>query len=517
MDNAVFSYAAFFLSIIFVIIIKFLYQNHRNQSSSPPSPFSIPIIGHFHHLKPPLHQALQTLSFQYGPILYIKYGSRPILVVSSPSAVEECFTKNDIIFANRPLTMAAEYFTYNLTAPVWAPYGHLWRNLRRFLNLELFSQNSLQNSSIIRQEEVHSLLRQLFKSSNADRPQKVEFRYLFTLLMFNVIMRMVTGKPCVGEEAAGTDLGKQRLRDMKGIYFANLGMNICDFFPVLRWVGYKGLEKNMRSLQGKRNGLLNHFIEEIKQKKTSFLKNAVEMNEEQKSTLIETLMSVQESEPELYSDDVIKGVLMMMFVAGTDTTSTTMEWAMSLLLNHPEELQKVKAEIDDQIGHERLLNESDLSKLPYLRCVINETLRLYPPAPLLIPHFSTEDCTVGGFRIPQETMLLVNTWALHRDPNLWEDPTKFKPERFETIMNGERDAFKFIPFGTGRRQCPGSGMAVRVVSLVLGSIIQSFEWERPDKEMVDMNPALGFIMSRAKPLEAVCSRRHSMTNILSQL
>lgn len=129
--------------------------------------------------------------------------------------------------------------------------------------------------------------------------------------MFNVVMRMVTGKPCVEEEAAGTDLGKQRLTDMKGIYFANLGMNICDFFPVLRWVGYKALEKNMRNLQGKRNGLLNHFIEEIKKKKTSFLKNAVEMNEEQKGTLIETLTSLQESEPELYSDDVIKGVLMV--------------------------------------------------------------------------------------------------------------------------------------------------------------------------------------------------------------
>ena len=172
-----------------------------------------------------------------------------------------------------------------------------------------------------------------------------------------------------------------------------------------------------------------------------------------------------------------------MLVGGTDTTTTTLEWAMSLLLNHPEVLKKVKAEIDSQVGCGRLLNDSDFAKLPYLRCVINETLRLYPPQPLLLPHFSSEDCIVGGFHIPRGTILLVNAWFMHRDPNLWEEPTKFKPERFEAT-NGEREGFKNIPFGIMRRACPGAGMGTRVISLALGALIQCFDWERVGEEMV---------------------------------
>jgi cytochrome P450 len=209
-------------------------------------------------------------------------------------------------------------------------------------------------------------------------------------------------------------------------------------------------------------------------------------------------------------------VLQMMFIAGTDTTATTLEWAMSLLLNHLEVLQKVKIEIDNQVGSERLINDLDLTKLPYLHCVINETLRLYPPAPLLLPHFSSTACSVGGFHVPQGTILLVNAWAIHRDPKLWEEPTRFKPERFEAT-NGEREGFKFIPFGIGRRACPGVGMGMHITALALGALIQCFEWERVEKEMVDMSTGIGFFTPKVMPLEAVCRPCPSMTHILSQL
>ncbi|KAF5468160.1 hypothetical protein F2P56_012335 [Juglans regia] len=511
MEN-LYCYIAFFLSTIF--ILKLLYRRNQNL---PPSPFSLPIIGHFHLLKQPIYQSLQTLSLQYGPILSLKLGSRSILVISSPSAVEECFTKNDIIFANRPSTMAGEHFTYNFTNPVWAPYGHFWRNLRRLLSLQIFSTNSLQKSSIIRQEEVYSLIRQLFKVSNGEEPQKVEFRYLSSILTFNITMRMLTGKPCVGEETAITDVGKKHLKDMKDTYFASLSMNVCDFFPVLRWVGYKGIEKGMINLSGKRDELLRGWIQETKQEKTSSLNTTTVVDEVKKRTLIQTLLSIHESEPEFCSDDVVKSITLMMFVAGTDTTATAMEWAMALLLNHPRVFQKLKAEIDDQVGHERLLNESDLSKLPYLRCVINETLRLYPPTPLLLPHFSAEDCTVGGFQISRGTILVVNAWLIHRDPKFWEKPERFNPERFQGIFQGQRETFKFIPFGVGRRACPGAGMALRTLSLALGALIQCFDWETLDKEMVDMRPVSGFVLSKAKPLEVVCSPRRSTKDMLSQL
>ena len=288
------------LALLFSIIFIVKILNHRNKNL-PPSPFSLPIIGHLHLLnKQPLHHALHTLSSHYGTILSLKLGFRSILVVSSPSAVEERFTKNDITFANRPRTMAGQHLTYNSTVPVWAPYGHLWRNLRRVATIEIFSHISLQKSSIIREEEVYYLLRQMLKVSSIE-PQKVDFKYLSTLLVSNIMMRMVAGKPCVGEEFACMDVGKQLLKEFKDSYFASSTVNICDFFPILKRVGYKGLEKNMIRMQKMRDGALGRLIEEMKQKKPHV---------EKKRTLIETLFSLRESEPEFYSDNVIKSIIL---------------------------------------------------------------------------------------------------------------------------------------------------------------------------------------------------------------
>ena len=212
-------------------------------------------------------------------------------------------------------------------------------------------------------------------------------------------------------------------------------------------------------------------------------------------------------------------LIQILFIAGTDTSMNTMEWAMSLLLNHPQVIEKLRKEIDCHVGHGRMLRESDLPKLPYLRCVINETLRLYPTAPMLLPHFSSEDCTVGGYHIPRGTTLMVNAWAIHRDPKVWDEPTKFKPERFEGMIEGEREGFnfKFIPFGVGRRVCPGEGMGFRSVSLAVGTLIHCFDWERVGEELVDMAQDSGITLSKSRPLEAVCCPRRNMINLLSQL
>lgn len=215
---------------------------------------------------------------------------------------------------------------------------------------------------------------------------------------------------------------------------------------------------------------------------------------------------------------MVNSVFQIMFVAGTDTSAITMEWSISLLLNHPEVLQKVKKEIDEQVGNSKhLLKESDLPKLPYLRCVVNETLRLYPPTPLLLPHCSSEDCTVGGFHISKGTILVANAYAIHRDPNIWEEPTKFKPERFEEKVDiGDREGFKFIPFGVGRRACPGAPMAIRIVSLAVGTLVQCFDLKTVGQDLVDLTPGSGINLAKSVPLEAFCSPRHTITGILSQ-
>ena len=196
-----------------------------------------------------------------------------------------------------------------------------------------------------------------------------------------------------------------------------------------------------------------------------------------------------------------------MLTAGTDTSSVTIEWALSLLLNHPEVLEKARAELDAQVGTDRLVDEHDLSNLPYLHNIISETLRLYPPTPMLVPHESSDDCKIGGYNIPRGTILLVNAWAVHRDPNVWDDPTSFKPERFEGL---QVQPSKLIPFGMGRRSCPGSGLAQRVVGLALGSLIQSFDWKRIGEEEIDLAEGTGVFMPKAKPLEKACFRNKKL-------
>ncbi|XP_039034796.1 cytochrome P450 81D11-like [Hibiscus syriacus] len=250
--------------------------------------------------------------------------------------------------------------------------------------------------------------------------------------------------------------------------------------------------------------LLQKLIDEHRYKK-------LENNNNIYNSTIDHLLNLQQSDPHYYTDEIIKGLMLVLIFAGTDTSAVTLEWAMSNLLNHPEVLRRAKAEIDSEIGEENLIDESDLPKLKYLQSIIHETLRLYPAVPLLLPHVPSSDCTIGGYDVPRGTIVLVNAWSIHRDPNSWEDPTSFKPERFENDekLGGDDDlgTHKLMPFGLGRRACPGAGQAQRVVGLTLGALIQCFEWERIDGKVIDMVEGRGGTMPKAHPLKALCKAR----------
>ncbi|KDP41656.1 hypothetical protein JCGZ_16063 [Jatropha curcas] len=211
-----------------------------------------------------------------------------------------------------------------------------------------------------------------------------------------------------------------------------------------------------------------------------------------------------------------QGNVRVLVAAGIDTSSATMEWAMSLLVNNPEILEKAQSEIDIVVGRDNLVAESDIPKLPYLRCIINEVMRLYPVG-LLLHHESSEECSVGGYRVPRGTMLLVNLWGIQNDPRIWEEPRKFKPERFEGCRDGVRDGFKCMHFGLGKRSCNGEGMALRMIGLTLASLLQCFEWKRVGKEMVDVTEGGGLTIPKAQPLLVECRPRPSMVNLLSQV
>ncbi|CAA3012143.1 cytochrome P450 81E8-like [Olea europaea subsp. europaea] len=351
----------------------------------------------------------------------------------------------------------------------------------------------------VRQDEIKRLLQKLCQNSQRDFAN-VELKSLFSELSFNIIMRMVAGKRYFGESEDSKEA--KHFRELIDEAFSlGFGSNPGDFLPLLRWIDYKGHEKNLARLSEKMDAFLQGLIEEHRRNKNG-------------NTMIDHLLSLQESQPEYYTDTIIKGIMTIMLNAGTDTSAVTIEWALSVLLNHPEKLERAKAEIDSLVGNDRLVDESDLPKLHYLQAIISETFRLFPAAPLLVPHEASDNCKIQGYDIPRGTILLVNAWTLHRDPNVWDDPTSFKPERFEV---GEVGPPKLMTFGMGRRSCPGAGLAQRVVGLTLGSLVQCFEWQRVNEMKVDLKEGVGISMPKAVPLEARCKARNVLHKVLSDV
>lgn len=194
-------------------------------------------------------------------------------------------------------------------------------------------------------------------------------------------------------------------------------------------------------------------------------------------------------------------------MAGSETTSSTIEWALTELLSNPESLNKAKAELAQAVGADRTFEEDDIDNLPYLKAVIKETLRLHPPIPFLVPRRAMEDTNFQGYHIPKDTQVLVNAWAIGRDPEVWDEPWSFKPERFlGSTVDYKGQNYELIPFGAGRRMCAGVPLAHRMLHLILGSLLHKFDWELDCKEKIDMNDRMGITVRKAEPLIAVPKR-----------
>ncbi|XP_073123763.1 cytochrome P450 81Q32-like [Henckelia pumila] len=484
---------------LFLLLLPLIFPSKSRNPNLPPSPApALPVIGHLHLLRPLMHRIYHKFSEKLGPIFSLRFGTRLVVVVSSPAAAEECFTKNDIVLANRPRLIIGKYIGYNYTSVATTPYGEHWRNLRRLTAIEIFSSSRLNMFQSMRQDETKILLRKLYQKSQNDFA-RVELKSLLSEFSFNIIMRMVAGKRYFGESEDDEQAKEYRELIKEAFRYGGVS-NPSDFFPVLRWIDYKGKEKGIKRMSKEMDAFLQGLIDEHRRDKV-------------KTTMIGHFLDLQESQPEYYTDSIIKGIIMVMLLGGTDTTSVTIEWAMSVLLNHPEKLEKAKAELDRVVGNHRLVDESEVCKLPYLQNIISETFRLFPAAPLLVPRESSEDCKIGGYDIPKGTILLVNAWAIHRDPMTWDDPDSFNPERFEG--GKEIGAAKLLPFGMGRRSCPGNGLATRVVGLSVGSLVQCLEWRRISEEMVDLSEGIGISMPKAIPLEAKCKARQVLHNVFS--
>ncbi|XP_057775000.1 cytochrome P450 71AU50-like [Salvia miltiorrhiza] len=486
---------AWILAAAIAAITSFLYLLHqwRNLSSKkklPPGPKGLPIIGHFHLLGKNPHQDLHRLARKHGPIMYTRFGSIPTIIVSSPSAAELFLKTHDLIFADRPHHEAAYYLGYEQRNIVFGRYGPYWRNMRKLCTLELLSSLKIAQFEPMRKAELGILVSSLREAAAAREAVDLSARIMSNNADMTCLM-------VFGRKFAERDFDERGFKEVMAETMAEAAaFNLGDYFPYLRWLDLQGSARRLRKLSGIFDKFLERIIDDHVVKK------------ERSHDFVDTIMAILDSGEAGFDFDRrhVKSVLLDMLLAGIDTSAAAAEWALSELIRHPKVMKKLQKEVEEIVGPNQMVEESHLSSLKYLDCVIKESMRLHPVGPLLI-HQAREDCEVAGFHIPNQARVLVNTWAIGRDPDAWTDPERFAPERFlESHVDLRGRDFQLIPFGSGRRGCPGLQLGLTTVSLMVAQLVHCFDWELPHGTApadLDMSEQFGLVTSRDKHLMAI--------------
>ncbi|XP_031479172.1 cytochrome P450 CYP82D47-like [Nymphaea colorata] len=494
-------------ALLALVFVYNLWPKRRGETKRRPTEpgGAWPVVGHLRLLSgtTPLHRTLAALSEKHGPLFTLRLGQMRAVVVSSMDLAKECFTTNDQAFASRPPFESSKCLGYACTMLALVPYGPYWREVRKMASIELLSNRRLELLKHIRVEEVGSLVEALYRSCGGSYP--VDMNRRFSNLSMNIMLRMIAGKRYFNLDGEENEGEAEEFRKLIIELFHLLGMlTVSDAIPSLEWLDVGGHLKAMKRVKKRMDGFASAWLAEHRHRHRRERKSGKKDTERD---FIDVLIREVEDghlSEQYQTDTIIEATAMSLVAAGTDTTSVTLEWALSALLNNGQVLEKAKEELDCKVGRERRVEESDIKNLAYLQAIVKETMRMYPAGPLLVPHQSIEPVQLGGYHIPAGTILFVNVWKIQRDPMLWTDPEEFRPERFltshkEIAFGGQN--FAFMPFGTGRRMCPGWTMALQVLHLTLARLLQSFEWSTPMDEPVDMTEGFGLTMPKASPLK----------------
>ncbi|KAG0473201.1 hypothetical protein HPP92_015058 [Vanilla planifolia] len=289
--------------------------------------------------------------------------------------------------------------------------------------------------------------------------------------------------------------------------------NVADFYPVVAPLDPQRYGRKVKRFQVWMDEYLNRIVQS---RETSLSEREVEEKKMPKDLLEKLLELMHEGDPLVSSFSVadLRHLFASIIGASTDNNTTTIEWAMAELLYEPDRMRKAQHELDTVVGRDRPVEESDIPQLRYLGAVVKETLRLHPPVPLLVPHRPSSDCVAGGFAIPAGTAVIINAWAIHRDPSRWEDPDEFRPERFlqegrEQCESLGGNEFGYLPFGAGRRACAAMVLAERMTLFALASLLHSFEWGLPEGAHLELADTFGIVLRKAEPLVVVPKARLS--------
>ncbi|KAL6518528.1 hypothetical protein OROGR_019030 [Orobanche gracilis] len=531
--------AWFWTTIISMIIsVWFLQKLKKNKKKMPPGPIALPILGHLHLLGKNLHQDLHHLAQKHGPVMFLRFGLVPAVVVSSSAGAELVLKTHDLVFANRPSHQAFKLLSYDQKNIVFAPYGTYWRNMRKLVTLQLLGSLKIDQFRAMRRAEVGNLVSYIRRA--AEMRETVDISTKVSGLSGDMTCLMIFGK-----KYADRDFDEKGFRHvieetMQVAAVPNLG----DCFPFMGFLdlqaryetfrgriqavpvpypsprrprhgsglqrgdpvhhSLQGLTRRLKELCGTFDGFLERIIDEHVPNKE---------NRKETPDFVDTMMGIMESGEAGFEFDRrhVKAVLLDLLIVGSDTSASAVEWALSELIRHPRCMMKLQKELEQVVGMGRHVEELHLKNLDYLDSVVKETLRLHPVVPLLM-HESVEDCTLDGYHVPRGSRLMINVLSIGRDPNVWkDDPEAFKPERFrEGNIDLSGHDFELIPFGSGRRGCPGMQLGLIVVQLVVAQLVHCFDWELPDGMLssdINMDDHFGLVVGREKHLKAIPTYR----------
>ncbi|XP_022945236.1 cytochrome P450 71B19-like [Cucurbita moschata] len=481
-----------FLSSLF-IVLKWKAANRR-KPNFPPSPPKLPIIGNLHQLGKLPHKSLWRLSRIYGPIMSLNLGRIETIIISSAETARALLKTHDLQSCNRPQTHAIKKFSYNFLDIGFSPYNSYWREIRKICMLEFFSMKRVLSYEPIREQEVGLIIESI--SQSASRGAIVDISEKSIALTTGVIFRIAFGKRFEGD---GFNELISEVEAQIGSYSAS------EIFPapfvgeVFDW--FSGREARLERVFNEMNALFQEVIDEHL---------CPERPKPEQDDIIDVLLAISKKQvgscTVVITQENIKAILFNIFVAGLDTGSITIVWAMTELAKNSKVMKKAQEEIRNYVGNKRKVTERDIEELPYLKMIVKETLRLHPPAPLL-PRETISHFKIGDYDFYPKSMVQVNVWAIGRDPTCWTDPEEFLPERFtESSIDYNGQHFEFLPFGAGRRMCPGLNMGVKTVELALANLLYHFDWKLPNgmkKEDLDMeeNSGLSLTLHKKLPLK----------------
>ncbi|GAV84820.1 p450 domain-containing protein [Cephalotus follicularis] len=483
-----FYYFPFFFTFLFMVAKLMKETKAKNSTSKlPPGPRKLPVIGNIHQLigsRP--HCTLRDLAKKYGPLMHLQLGEVSTIVVSSPEMAKKIMKDHDIVFASRPSLLVVRIMAYNDSDILFAPYGNYWRQLRKILTMELLGVSRVKLFRSIREEEVSNLIKSI--SSYDELPINLSERIFST--NYGITSRAAFGKKCsVQDQEDFISVAKESGK-------LATGFRVADLYPSI---------KLLETIGGVRPKCEKHF-----RKMDRILQNIINEHRgrhgEAEEDIVDVLLKLQQQDNLQFplTDENIKSVIADIFAAGSDTSSTVMEWAMSEMLKHPGIMKEAQNEVRNAFHGKGTVDEVGIEELKLLKAIIKETLRLHPPAPFLLPRECGENCEIEGYNIPVKSRVIVNAWAIGRDPTHWTEAETFRPERFfNSSIDYKGTYFQYIPFGAGRRICPGISFALPSIELQLAQLLYHFDWKLPNgmkPEDLDMSEDFAVTMKREKDL-----------------